>query len=85
MGTAQGSPGSPAKDAFESSYLQTYGVEVTHPFMAEHYDATVLVALAAAKAGTNSDSSAIRDAAAGRGERSRRGYRSGTGGNRAGA
>ena len=62
MGTAQGSPGSPAKDAFESSYLQTYGVEVTHPFMAEHYDATVLVALAAAKAGTNSDSSAIRDA-----------------------
>ena len=62
MGTAQGSPGSPAKDAFESSYLQTYGVEVTHPFMAEHYDATVLVALAAAKAGTNSDSAAIRDA-----------------------
>ena len=62
MGTAQGSPGSPAKDAFETSYVETYGVEASHPFMAEHYDATVLVALAAAKAGTNSDSAAIRDA-----------------------
>ena len=62
MGTAQGSPGSPAKDAFETSYLETYGVEVSHPFMAEHYDATVLIALAAAKAGTNTDSTAIRDA-----------------------
>ena len=62
MGTAQGSPGSPAKDAFGTSYMDTYGVEASHPFMAEHYDATVLVALAAAKAGTNSDSAAIRDA-----------------------
>lgn len=62
MGTAQGSPGSPAKDAFETSYLETYGVEVAHPFMAEHYDATVLIALAAAKAGSNTDSTAIRDA-----------------------
>ena len=62
MGTAQGSPGSPAKDAFETSYLETYGVEVGHPFMAEHYDATVLIALAAAKAGSNTDSTAIRDA-----------------------
>ena len=62
MGTAQGSPGSPAKDAFEMSYTETYGVPPSHPFMAEHYDATVLVALAAAKAGTNTDSGAIRDA-----------------------
>ena len=30
--------------------------------MAEHYDATVIVALAAAKAGTNGDSGSIRDA-----------------------
>ena len=62
MGTAQGSPGSPAKDAFDTAYLETYGVEPPHPFMAEHYDATVLIALAAAKAGSNTDSAAIRDA-----------------------
>lgn len=62
MGTAQGSPGSPAKDAFETAYEDSYGVLPSHPFMAEHYDATVIVALAAAKAGSNSDSAAIRDA-----------------------
>ena len=31
MGTAQGSPGSPAKDAFETSYVETYGVEAPIP------------------------------------------------------
>ena len=61
LGTAQGSPGSPAKDAFESGYTDSYGVPPSHPFMAEHYDATVLVALAAAKAGSTTDSAAIRD------------------------
>ena len=62
MGTAQGSPGSPAKDAFEMAYEDTFGFPVSHPFMAEHYDATVLIALAAAKAGSTTDSAAIRDA-----------------------
>ena len=61
-GTAPGAPGSPEKDAFETAYEETYGFPVTHPFMAEHYDATVLIALAAAKAGSTTDSIAIRDA-----------------------
>jgi ABC-type branched-subunit amino acid transport system substrate-binding protein len=62
LGTAQGSPGRPEQDAFESAYEEHYGFPVSHPFMAEHYDATVLIALAAAKAGTTTDSAAIRDA-----------------------
>ena len=62
FGTAPGSPGRPEKTLFESDYLNTYGYEVTHPFMAEHYDATVLIALAAAKAGSTTDAAAIRDA-----------------------
>ena len=61
LGTAQGSEGSPAKDAFESGYTDSYGVAPSHPFMGEHYDATVLIALAAAKAGSTTDSAAIRD------------------------
>ena len=61
-GTAPGAPGSPEKDAFETAYEETYGFPVSHPFMAEHYDATVLIALAAAKAGSTTDSVAIRDA-----------------------
>ena len=62
LGTVAGGPDSPAKGAFESSYEETYGFPVTHPFMAEHYDATVLIALAAAKAGSTTDAAAIRDA-----------------------
>ena len=61
-GTAPGSSGSPEKDAFETAYEETYGFTVSHPFMAEHYDATVLIALAAAKAGSTTDAVAIRDA-----------------------
>ena len=62
LGTVPGGPDRPEKSTFESSYLDTYGYPVSHPFMAEHYDATVLVALAAAKAGSTTDSLAIRDA-----------------------
>ena len=61
-GTAPGAPGGPEKDAFETAYEETYGFPVSHPFMAEHYDATVLIALAAAKAGSTTDAVAIRDA-----------------------
>ena len=62
LGTAQGSAGSPSKDAFESAYTESYGAPPSHPFMGEHYDAAVLTALAAAKAGSTTDSAAIRDA-----------------------
>ena len=62
LGTAPGGPDRQERETFERSYLNAFGYEVTHPFMAEHYDATVLIALAAAKAGTTTDSRAIRDA-----------------------
>ena len=62
LGTAPGGPGRPEKEVFETSYLSAYGYEASHPFMAEHYDATVLIALASAKAGSTTDSAAIRDA-----------------------
>ena len=62
LGTAPGGPGRPEKEVFDTSYLSAYGYEASHPFMAEHYDATVLIALASAKAGSTTDSTAIRDA-----------------------
>ena len=63
LGTAQGSPDSPALQAFLTSYSATYeGKEVEHPFSAEAYDAVVLIALAAARAGTTTDTNAIRNA-----------------------
>ncbi len=62
LGTAPGSQDNPALSVFESSYEETYGFPVSHPFMAEHYDATALIALAAAKAGSTTDAAAIRDA-----------------------
>ena len=61
-GTAPGGPDRPEKAVFEQAYLNAFGYPVSHPFMAEHYDAAVLIALAAAKAGTTTDSAAIRDA-----------------------
>ena len=61
LGTAQGGPDTPQKSAFEDSYNQNYGFPPSHPFMGEHYDAAVLMALAAAHAGTNTDSAQIRD------------------------
>ena len=62
MGTAPGGPDRPEKALFEQAYLSAFGYPVSHPFMAEHYDAAVLIALAAAQAGTTTDSAAIRDA-----------------------
>ena len=62
LGTAQGSPRTAALDVFAKSYADAFGVgEPEHPFTAETYDAVVLVALAAAKAGNTTDSTAIRD------------------------
>ncbi|MCY4110004.1 MAG: ABC transporter substrate-binding protein [Chloroflexi bacterium] len=62
-GTAPGSPDSPAVQAFRSAYADAHGgVEPAYPFTSETYDAAVLIALAAAKAGTTTDAEAIRDA-----------------------
>ena len=61
-GTAPGGPDRPEKNAFEAAYTAAYGFPPSHPFMGEHYDAAVLIALAAAKAGTTTDAAAIRDA-----------------------
>ena len=63
LGTAPGAPESPDRDAFYNAYTLTFGVEAPgEPYLAETYDAVVLIALAAAKAGTTTDSAAIRDA-----------------------
>ena len=62
LGTAQGSPESPSLLEFQGSYAAVHGAPPEHPFIAENYDAAVLIALAAAKAGTTTDSVAIRDA-----------------------
>ena len=63
LGTAQGSPPDrPSLREFQSSYATVHGATPRHPFIAENYDAAVLIALAAAKAGTTTDSVAIRDA-----------------------
>ena len=61
FGTAPGGPDRPEKNAFETSYTATYGYPPSHPFMGEHYDAAILIALAAAHAGTTTDAAAIRD------------------------
>ena len=62
LGTAPGSPESDAGRIFEESYSDAFGVDQPgHPYSAETYDAVVLIALASAKAGTTTDSTAIRD------------------------
>ena len=63
LGTAAGSPPTTQSRAFTADYFDTYGGEQpTHAFIAHTYDAVALIALAAAKAGTTTDSAAIRDA-----------------------
>ena len=63
LGTAPGSPPDrPSLLEFQGSYAAVHGAPPEHPFIAENYDAAVLIALAAAKAGTTTDSVAIRDA-----------------------
>ena len=61
-GTGPGFEANPSTQAFIDSYKETYGNEPEHPFMNETYDAMVLIGLAAAKAGSTTDSAAIRDA-----------------------
>ena len=63
LGTAPGAPDSPQLQAFRNSYAAAYGgQEPEYPFVNETYDAAVLIALAAAKANSTTDSTAIRDA-----------------------
>ena len=63
VGTAPGTPSGPERDAFYSSFAESFGVEAPQePYLAETYDAVALIALAAAQAGTTTDSPAIRDA-----------------------
>ncbi len=61
-GTGPGFEANPSTQAFIDSYVETYDKEPEHPFMNETYDAMILIGLAAAKAGTTTDSAAIRDA-----------------------
>lgn len=61
-GTAPGAPVTDARRDFDSAYEAAFALVPPLPFMAETYDAVVLIALAAAKAGTTTDSAAIRDA-----------------------
>ncbi len=61
-GTGPGFEANPSTQAFITSYVAVYDREPQHPFMNETYDAMALIGLAAAKAGTTTDSAAIRDA-----------------------
>ncbi|MDP6576446.1 MAG: ABC transporter substrate-binding protein [Dehalococcoidales bacterium] len=61
-GTAPGAPATEARQAFDASYEASFAAVPPLPFMAETYDAVVLIALAAEKANTTTDSAAIRDA-----------------------
>ena len=62
FGTGPGFEANPSTQAFIDSYIETYDVAPEHPFMNETYDAMILIGLAAAKAGSTTDSAAIRDA-----------------------
>jgi len=61
-GTAPGAPLTNARLIFDAAYEASFAAVPPLPFMAETYDAVVLIALAAEKAGTTTDSAAIRDA-----------------------
>lgn len=61
-GTAPGTAVGDAQKIFNETYKNSYAQLPPLPFMAETYDAVVLIALAAEKAGSTTDSAAIRDA-----------------------
>jgi ABC-type branched-subunit amino acid transport system substrate-binding protein len=61
-GTAPGALDSDYGDAFDTAYEEEYGQPYQVAFVREAFDATVAIALAAAAAGSNTDSVAIRDA-----------------------
>jgi len=61
-GTAAGSSLTDARQTFEADYESAFALVPPLPYMDTTYDAVVLIALAAEKAGTTTDSAAIRDA-----------------------
>jgi len=62
-GTAAGAVVTAEGQAFMEAYLSAFAVELPpEPYIDTTYDAVVLIALAAEKAGTTTDSAAIRDA-----------------------
>ena len=62
LGTNPGSRENRALKAFNTAYWEAFSEVPAAPFLAQTYDTVILIALAAAKAGTVSDSKAIRDA-----------------------
>jgi len=61
-GTSAGTPVTAIRTAFEDAYKEAFAVVPPLPYLDTTYDAVVLIALAAEKAGTTTDSAAIRDA-----------------------
>ena len=61
-GTAPGSAMTDARQVFEANFESAFAVVPPLPYMDTTYDAVVLIALAAEKAGTTTNSAAIRDA-----------------------
>ena len=61
QGTAPGALTTDFGDDFDALYAAEFGELYQTPFVREAYDATVAIVLAAAAAGTNTDSVAIRD------------------------
>ena len=61
-GTSAGTPVNDVRQAFEDAYEEAFAVVPPLPYLDTTYDAVVLIALAAEKAGTTTDSIAIKDA-----------------------
>lgn len=61
-GTAPGSAMTDSRRVFEANFESAFAVVPPLPYMDTTYDAVVLIALAAEKAGTTTNSAAIRDA-----------------------
>ena len=61
-GTAPGSAANDARNTFNADYENAFSEAAENPYTAETYDAVVLIALAAEKAGSTTDSVKIRDA-----------------------
>jgi ABC-type branched-subunit amino acid transport system substrate-binding protein len=61
VGTAPGVLTTALGEAYDEAHAAEYGAPYRVPFVREAYDAVMLVGLAAAAAGTNIDSAAIRD------------------------
>jgi len=61
-GTAAGTPVTAVRTAFEDAYETAFAVVPPLPYLDTTYDAVVLICLAAEKAGSTTDSAAIRDA-----------------------